>query len=111
MGCHAKAARFEGKQQVTPSPTAGWAANDARAGDILDIIAKETGVERARLLPNATIASLEIASLDMVQAIFAIESRFHVEIPVVSDHAGAEFETVGMLVQHVLRTIDREPAV
>ena len=43
----------------------------------------------------------------MVQTIFEIESRFDVEIPVVSDRPGAEFSTVGNLLTHVLRTLDR----
>ncbi len=96
---------------MTTGTVAGWASDDPRVADILTIVAKETGVERDRLLPSATIAALDIASLDMVQAIFAIESRFHVEIPVISDRSGAEFETVGELVYHVLATIDREPAI
>ena len=90
---------------------AGWASDDPRVAEILDIVAKETGVDRDRLTPGAAIAALDIASLDMVQAIFAIESRFHVEIPVISERSGSEFETVGELVSHVLATIDREPAV
>ncbi len=78
-----------------------------RTALILDIVARETGVERARLQPEARLAELEIPSLDMVPTIFELESRFSVEIPVISDHSGAEFESVGELVQHVLATIDR----
>ena len=80
---------------------------DPRRDEILDIVAKETGVARARLLPDATIEELGIPSLDMVQTIFELESRFDVEIPVVSERAGAEFATVGELVDHVLLTLDR----
>lgn len=80
---------------------------DPRTADILDIVARETGVPRDRLTPDASIEELGIASLDMAQSIFAIESTFDVEIPVVSDRAGAEFTTVGGLLVHVLRTLDR----
>ena len=83
---------------------------DPRAGEILDIVAKETSIARDRLTPETKIASLDIASLDMVQAIFALESRFDVEIPVASDGEGGEFGTVGDLVQHVLSAIDRKAA-
>jgi acyl carrier protein len=83
---------------------------DPRTAEILDIVAKETGVPRAALVPQAEIAALDIASLDMVQAIFAIESKFDVEIPVVADKQGAEFTTVGELVAHVLATLDRKDA-
>ncbi len=82
-----------------------WA--DPRVDAILGIVAKETGVARERLLPEATIDALGIASLDMVQTIFALESQYDIEIPVVSDQAGAEFATVGSLVSHVLVTLDR----
>ena len=60
-------------------------------------------------MPDAAIADLEIPSLDLVQAIFALETRFGVEIPVVSDHAGAEFGTIGELVRHVLTAIETSP--
>ncbi len=83
---------------------------DPRRDGILDIVAKETGVARDRLLPEASIAELGIPSLDMVQTIFELESRFDVEIPVVSEGAGAEFATVGDLVDHVVLTLDRARA-
>lgn len=67
--------------------------DDPRANDILDIVAKETAVDRARLVPDAQISDLGIPSLDLVQAIFAIEERFKVDIPVASDRTGAKFQT------------------
>ena len=90
---------------MTPDAPAAWPSGDPRIGEILDIVAKETGVERDRLTPDAPIAALDIASLDMVQAIFAIESQFNVEIPVSADQGSGEFATVGDLVKHVLATI------
>ena len=96
---------------MTTVQTAAWASDDPRVSDILDILAKESGVLRSRLEPNVSIAALDIASLDMVQAIFAIETRFGVEIPVVAEQSGAEFATVGELVHHVLATIERAPPV
>ena len=79
---------------------------DPRADEILAIVAKETGVPRDKLVPEAELATLDIPSLDMVQAIFAIEERFQIDIPVVSDQTGGEFKTVGELVAHVLHTLD-----
>ncbi len=86
---------------------------DPRVPEILDIVARETGVARAELRPDATIEALGIPSLDMVQAVFALETRFGVEIPVVAERAAsAEFATVGDLVAHVLTTLDRpQPAI
>ncbi len=86
------------------------AMTDPRSDEILDIVAKETGVDRSRLTPDAIISDLEIPSLDLVQTIFAIEERYKVDIPVVSERTGAEFQTVGDLVQHVLATLDASPA-
>lgn len=80
---------------------------DPRTLEILDIVAKETGVDREKLTDDAALSDLDIPSLDLVQAIFAIEERFKVDIPVVSERTGAEFQTVGDLVQHVLATLDR----
>lgn len=83
-----------------------FAADDPRVGDILDIVARETAIARERLVPAATIDELGIPSLDMAQTLFALESHFDVEIPVVSERAGAEFATVADLVDHVLVTLD-----
>jgi acyl carrier protein len=75
---------------------------------ILDILAKETFVDRAKLAPEATIEELGIASLDVIQAIFALETEFNIEIPVAGDSAGgAEFTTVQDLVGHVLKVIEQ----
>ncbi len=82
-----------------------WPTDDPRLAEVLDIIAAEAGVDRARLLPDATVASLDIASLDMVQAMFAIETRFDVEVPVLAASGEPEFATVGALVDHVMATI------
>lgn len=80
---------------------------DPRANDILDIVAKETAVDRVRLVPDAQISDLGIPSLDLVQAIFAIEEQYKVDIPVMAERSGAEFQTVRDLVNHVLATLDR----
>ena len=83
-----------------------FSATDPRVDEILTIVARETAVDRERLRPDATIDELGIPSLDMAQTLFALESHFDVEIPVVSERAGAEFTTVADLVSHVLTTLD-----
>ena len=45
--------------------------------DILEIFAEETSVDRARLVPSATLESLDIASLDIISVSFAIEDKFN----------------------------------
>ncbi len=94
-------------QTAAPQPAI---ADDPRVGEILAIVAKEASVDVAALRLDATIDELGLASLDIVQAIFELESKYDVEIPVVADRAGAEFVTVGDLVSHVLRTLDKAAA-
>ncbi len=83
-----------------------------RAEEILQIVAKETGVERQRLTPEATIEQLGIASIDLTLAVFELEKHFDIEIPVLapasSSAGGSEFGSVGDLVRHVLAAVDRK---
>ena len=89
-------------------PVPGFADSaDPRRAEVLAIFSREVGVAPERLRPDATLDELEIASLDVVQAMFAIEERFDVQIPVVPDRAGSEFTTVGQLLEHVLATLER----
>jgi acyl carrier protein len=48
---------------------------------VFDIIAKEAGIDRARVTPDATLKDLEIQSLDAVQIIFEIEDHFKITLP------------------------------
>ena len=80
--------------------------DDPRAEEILDILSTETRVPRDRLTDTAPLDTLGIASLDLVQAIFALETHFGIELPVAENTTGTEFVTVGDLVHHVLSTVD-----
>jgi acyl carrier protein len=84
--------------------------NDTRTDEILNIVAKETNIDRNRLVPEASIEELGIPSLDIVQAVFELESHYDIEIPAISEKAGSEFATVGDLVAHVLASLDRARA-
>ena len=48
---------------------------------VFDIIAKESGIDRARITPEATLKDLEIQSLDAVQIIFELEDHFKITMP------------------------------
>jgi acyl carrier protein len=50
------------------------------ADDVLDIISEEVPIDRAQLDPGATLESLNIASLDMISVMFALEDKFGVVI-------------------------------
>lgn len=43
---------------------------------VLDIIAEELLVEKAKLTPDATLESLGIQSLDIISVVFALEDKF-----------------------------------
>jgi len=83
--------------------------SDPRIARILDIFAKETQIGRESLTPGATLSDLGVQSIDLTMAIFEIESAFGVDIPVIADRAGAEFSTIGDLVGHVIRVLDKAP--
>lgn len=44
------------------------------------VIAAESGIEEARLAPEATLQDLDIGSLDMASVVFELEDRFGVDI-------------------------------
>ncbi len=46
------------------------------ADDVLAIISEEVPIDRAQLDPSATLDSLNIASLDMISVMFALEDKF-----------------------------------
>ena len=48
---------------------------------IFDIIAKESGIDRAKITPEATLKDLDIQSLDAEQILFEIEDHFKVTMP------------------------------
>lgn len=52
----------------------------ATADGIRAVIAEEARIAPERLTDDATLAGLEIASLDLVSILFAIEDRFGVEV-------------------------------
>jgi acyl carrier protein len=47
----------------------------------LDIISEKAKIDRSALVPNATMDSLNIPSLDMVDILFGVEEEFNIYIP------------------------------
>lgn len=73
---------------------------------ILDVVAQEALIERAKLIPDATLESLGIASLDIISIVFALEDRFGIVLE------QSEFEnvrTVGALVALIAGKTTAEP--
>lgn len=50
------------------------------ADNILDLISEEVPIDRAKLDPSATLESLDIASLDMISVMFALEDRYQIVV-------------------------------
>lgn len=68
------------------------------AEDVLAIIAAESGVDAAALRPEATLADLDISSLDVVSVVFELEDRFGVAI---EPESIAPTSTIAEFVAHV----------
>lgn len=80
------------------------------ADDVLQIIAEKGQVDRERLAPDASLADLAIASLDVLEIVFALEDRFSVQIPFNANSAGQEFATVGDIVRAVETVVGQSRA-
>jgi acyl carrier protein len=48
--------------------------------NVLDLISAEVPIDRAKLDPAATLESLDIASLDMISVMFALEDKYQVVV-------------------------------
>lgn len=91
------------------STQATRASADPRVGEILDIVARETKIDRERLQLDAKTADVGIGSLDLTLAVFEIETHFGIEIETPPEPPPGEAMTIGMLVDHVLAILDRSP--
>lgn len=69
--------------------------------EVLKIIAGKASVDPATLERGAKLADLNIASLDVVEIVFALEELFDIQIPFNANKAQSEFETVGDVVRAV----------
>jgi acyl carrier protein len=75
---------------------------------IFDIIAKESGVDRAKITPESTLKELEIQSLDAVQIIFEIEDHFKITLP--DRDPNFDTESVKGLIEAVQRLVAEKAA-
>jgi acyl carrier protein len=80
---------------------------DPRAAGLLDIIAENSGIDRARLQPDVSLDELGITSLTLIEAVFEIETRYGIEISTDGILMTPEV-TVGELLRRVLETMDEQ---
>ncbi|CAK0758345.1 Acyl carrier protein [uncultured Gammaproteobacteria bacterium] len=74
--------------------------------DVLDIIAsKATSVPRDKLELEAKLTDLGIASLDVVEIVFALEEKFDIQIPFNANSAQLEFRTIGQVIEAVAKLV------
>lgn len=66
---------------------------------VLSIIADEANLDKEKLKPEATLVDLDISSIDVVSAIFALEEEFGIEIE--PDSITPDF-TLEKFVDHVM---------
>lgn len=74
--------------------------DDPAVADIVAFISAEVGVDSKLLTPDTPVSELGISSLDLIETIFKLESRFGIEIPNDGPLNGNDV-TVGTLVEHV----------
>ncbi len=77
------------------------------ADQILDIIAEEVPIDRAELKPEATLEALNIASLDMISVMFALEDKFGV---IIEQNDVAETKTLADFIAVVQAKADPQAA-
>jgi len=73
---------------------------------VLDIIAAKAALERSEIDPAAKLSDLGIASLDVVEIVFALEETFSIDIPFNANSAELPFNTVGEVVTAVQGLVD-----
>ncbi|WP_413204798.1 acyl carrier protein [Rhodospirillum sp. A1_3_36] len=72
---------------------------------IYDIIVEKTSIEREKLTRDASLADLEIASLDFVEIVFAVEEEFDIEVPYNANTQDEDFKTLGDIVGAVEKLV------
>lgn len=83
--------------------------NDPAVAEIVDFISGEVGVDSSLLTADTPVAELGISSLDLIETIFKLESRFGIEIPNDGPLSGNDV-TVGTLVEHVAALLAAQKA-
>lgn len=79
--------------------------------EIIEIIAKQSPVDREKVVPEAIMEDLEIESLDLVEIIFAIEEKFDITIPYNANDPstiGSDLNTVADVVEAVEKLVDEK---
>jgi len=74
--------------------------------EIVDVIAAEGMIDRAKITPDATIESLDLKSVDIIMVLTALEEKFDVYIPM--DGALQEAKNIKGLIEALADHIQKE---
>ena len=85
-------------------PGEAMQTDDPAVSEIMDFLAGEVGVDRSLMTPETPISELGISSLDLIETIFKLESRFGIEIPNDGPLNGNDV-SVGTLVNYVAELV------
>ena len=79
----------------------------ARDDELIDIIAEEALIDRAKLDPAAKLEDIGLDSVDLVSVIFAIEEKYGIEI---AEDAFSRTDTLEVVLQKIEALIDAKGA-
>ncbi len=80
---------------------------------VISIIAEQAVLDTADVQPEASLESLGIDSLGLVESIFAIEEAFNISVPFNANDPGKsafDISSVASIIAAVERLIARQPA-
>ncbi|MEO8811413.1 MAG: phosphopantetheine-binding protein [Caulobacteraceae bacterium] len=75
--------------------------------ELIEVIAAESLIDRAKLVREATLADIGLDSVDVVSIIFAVEEKYGVEIP---DGAFASAKNLGDFLDVIEAIVDKKAA-
>ena len=79
----------------------------ARDDELIDIIAEEALMDRAKLDTGAKLEDIGLDSVDLVSVIFAIEEKYGIEI---AEDAFSRTDTLASVMEKIEAMIDAKPA-
>src|ERR1700678_153435 len=92
---------------VGPGPTLAENSMSARDEELIDIMAEEALMDRAKLDPAAKLEDIGLDSVDLVSVIFAIEEKYGIEI---AEDAFERSDTLGVVLGKINALIDAKAA-
>jgi acyl carrier protein len=78
-----------------------------RDDELIDIIAEEALMDRAKLIPAAKLEDIGLDSVDLVSVVFAIEEKYGIEI---AEDAFERSDTLGAVLAKIDALIDAKEA-